>query len=179
MTPTEYIQLKAFARLDGVKLFLLWLTSFVCYIIGLRSPGLGLVALILALVTPFLCFRLLRHFRDHVRDGVISFMRGWAYVVFLFFYAGLLFAVAQFVYFKWIDHGYFASALSEMLAMPENAETIRQLGLGSASEMTEILTQASPIETALNILTTNLLIGCAIALPIAAVSKRDSLQKVE
>ena len=178
MTSSEYIQLKAFARVDGAKLFLLWLASFACYVAGLRSPGLAVLSLVLALATPFLCFRQLRHFRDGVLEGIISFMRGWAYVVFLFFYAGLLFAMSQFVYFNWMDHGYFAHAMEELLAAPENAGVLRQMGTTPA-EVSDALTKMRPIETALNILSSNLLIGCLIALPLAAVSKRDRLQKVE
>lgn len=121
ITPSEYIQLKAFARQDGALLALLWTASFACYVIGLNSPGIGLVAAVLALVTPFFVSRRLRKFRDDCLDGVVSFRRGWAFAVLTFFYGSLLFAVVQFVYFAYLDHGSFLSGLTQMFAAPENA----------------------------------------------------------
>ena len=50
MTPAEYIQLKAFARQDGALLFLLWIASFACYIIGISSPLYATVALVLMVI---------------------------------------------------------------------------------------------------------------------------------
>ena len=180
MTALEYIQLRAYARADGLKLFLLWLASFACYMAGLRSPGLGLVAFVLALATPFLVTRLLRHFRDDGLQGIISFGRGWGYVVFLFFYASLLFAVAQFVYFNWMDKGYFIDSITQMFSDPTSAAAMKQMGMSATLDQAVQSMQAMrPIDMALNILTSNLLIGCLVALPIAAICRRDRLQQVK
>ncbi len=179
MTAPEYLQLKAFARIDGVKLALLWTVSFACYVWGLNSPSLTLVALVLALLTPFVCTMMVRRFRDDNLEGVISMGRGWGYVVFLFLYASLLFAVAQFIYFAYLDKGHFVSALSQMLAAPENAAALSKTGLGNmVSEGISQLTNMRPIDLALNILTTNLMIGCVMGLPIGALSKRNRVTKV-
>ena len=53
MTPEEYVQLKAFARIDGALLFLLWIGSFALYIKGMENPILGTLSLILLFVSPF------------------------------------------------------------------------------------------------------------------------------
>ena len=53
MTTQEYIQLRAFARVDGTYVGILWIASFACYLGGLSSPMLGLVGGILAVVSPF------------------------------------------------------------------------------------------------------------------------------
>ena len=47
MTPEEYKQLKAFARQDGALLSLLWIGAMACYIQGLSSPILGMIAMLL------------------------------------------------------------------------------------------------------------------------------------
>ena len=106
MTPQEYVQLKAFARQDGALLSLLWIGALVCYIQGLTNPLLGMAALVLIVISPFYAANRLRHFRDYAREGVISFGRGYAYTVLTFFYAGLLLALALYVYFAFIDKGY-------------------------------------------------------------------------
>ncbi len=172
--------MKAFARVDGLWLALLWLASFACYVLGLSSPGYGLVALILVVVTPFMVAKQLKRFRDDCLEGVISFMRGWAYVMFLFLYGGLLFAIAQFLYFTYVDKGYFASALTQMMSAPEMAQSIRQMGLSDMlNETLHQLTTMRPIDLVLNILTTNLLIGMVTGVPIAALMKRGRIEQAK
>ena len=175
MTAIDYIQLRAFARYDGLKLFGLWIASFACYMVGLREPGLDVVGLVLALVTPFYAARLLRRFRDEGLEGVVSFGRGWAYVLFLFFYASLLFALAQFVYFTYIDKGYFMEQIAQMFTELTTAQAMQQLGMAKGLAQTIAdLSQMRPIDLVLNIMTSNLLIGLVIGLPIGIMAHRSS-----
>mgnify|MGYP002623544484 CR=1 FL=1 len=177
MTPSEYVQLKAFARIDGLWLSLLWIASFALYIIGLTSPGYGLLAMILAVVTPFFAGIRLRHFRDESLKGIISFRRGWAYTIYMFFYGGLLFALAQWAYLTFMDQGYLMNTITQAIEAPETAETLRQMGMTEA--ITESLDQIGsmrPIDLSLNMLTSNILAGIVLGLPIAAVLRRSQAQ---
>ena len=179
MTAPEYIQLRAFARYDGLKLFVLWLISFVCYVLGPRMPFLGIAAAPLAAITPLVAYQLLRHYRDVGLGGVISVGRGWAYVVFLFLYASLLFALAQFVYFAFLDKGYFVSTMSQMMSDPATSESLRQMGmLAQVNDALRQFEQMRPIDLVLNILTTNLFIGCVVGLPVAAIAARSRVKKI-
>ena len=179
MTAPEYIQLRAYARIDGLKLFAMWLVSFLCYMQGLHSPGLGLVAVILAVATPFLSYRMLRKFRDDALDGVISFRRGWLYVLFHFFYASLLFAVAQFIYFTYIDKGAFISEMTDLFSEPATLEALRQMGMSSdISNTLEAMRQMRPIDMVLNVLLSNLLAGCLLGLPVAGFAMRAAKDAV-
>ena len=90
MTAPEYIQLKAYARQDGFFLALLWITSFIFYIIGLSNSLLAMASLIMAIVSPFFVASRLRNFRDVGREGFISFGRSYAYTIFVFFYGAVL-----------------------------------------------------------------------------------------
>ena len=154
--------------------------SFACYICFLHTHVLGLVAMIFTLITPFFCYRLLRSFRDEGLGGVISFGRGWGYVVFLVFYASLLFAVAQFIYFAYIDKGFFMQSMREMMEAPEMVAAAKQMGFADGvSQTINMMASMRPIDLVLNILTSNLLIGCIMGVPIAAIAKRSPMQQAK
>ena len=177
MTAPEYIQLKAFARIDGALLSLLWVSSFFLYIIGLASPHYGVAAMALAVLTPFFAGSRLRRFRDNGLEGTISFLRAWAYVILMFFYGGLLFALVQWAYFTYMDHGYLVKAITQMMAEAETTEALLQLGMGeSLNESMQMLAQMRPIDLSLNILSTNIMIGIALGMPIAALMRKRGVR---
>lgn len=174
MTPAEYIQLKAFARIDGALLALVWTLSFVCYLVGMDRPVYGMVALMLILLTPFFAASRLRRFRDGAREGIISIKRGWAYAVLMFFYGGILLALAQYVYFAFIDHGYMFLQLSRILDSPEGKQMVEQYGMQqTATESLGILRELKPIDFALNMLSLAIIGGIVIGLPIAVMVRKN------
>ena len=173
MTPPEYIQLKAFARIDGALLSLLWLLSFGCYVAGLSSPLYGMVSLVLILATPFFVAFRLRKFRDEDLEGIISFLRAWAYVILMLFYAGIVFAVGQYLYFAYMDGGYLMQTIGQAMAAPETAAMIEQMNMGEAvNEGMHAMQAMRPIDIALNALTMNISMGIALGLPVAAIMQK-------
>ncbi len=178
MTPAEYVQLKAFARVDGASLALLWIVSFACYVVGITNSLYSMVAMLLMVATPFFAGRRLRRFRDDNRAGVISFMRGWAFVILMFFYAAILLAIAQYVYFAFIDQGYLMASFSEILSSQEGKALIEQYGLQQAvGESMQSMAEMRPIDYALKVLTVNISFGILLGLPIAALMQRgDKVQ---
>lgn len=176
MTAPEYIQLKAFARQDGFFLALLWTASFACYIMGFSNQLLGMLALMLALMTPFFVAGRLRNFRDVGREGLISFRRSYAYTIFVFFYGAVLLAVVQFVYFAYLDHGYLLSTLSKILDSPEGQHLLQQYGMTqTANDSLAEMANIRPIDYALNILTMNILIGFVVGVPISLILQRSAV----
>ena len=173
MTPAEYVQLKAFARVDGALLSVIWVASFACYIVGMANPTFAMIALCLMVFTPFFVGQRLGKFRDVGRDGVISIRRGWAYSVFVFFYAAILLALAQYVYFAYIDQGYMLFSFSRTMSSPEFKQIVEQYGMQQAmNDSLEAMGQMRPIDYALNVLTMNILAGIVLGLPIAAFMQR-------
>ena len=153
---------------------LLWTVSFGCYVAGLGQPLFGGLSLLLALWTPFFVARRLRHFRDVGRDGVISMRRGWGFVVLTFFYASVLLALAQYAYFAYLDKGFMLGAIDQMLHAPESVQMLRQYGMSESLEASlSQMREMRPIDIAINVLTTNILIGIFLGLPIAALSQRS------
>ena len=166
MTPIEYVQLKAFARQDGALLALLWVATFLLYIIGVSNQLLGLAAFFLMCYTPFFVGERLGKFRDYGREGVISFRRGYAYTVFVFFYGGVLFAIAQYLYFAYVDHGFLLSQFSKMV--------LKQYGMTQmVDESLQEMANTRPIDFALNMLTINISLGFVMGLPLGLIMQRS------
>lgn len=180
MTPEEYHQLKAFARIDGALMALLWVGCFYCYINGMENVMLNMLSIVLLVITPFYAAQRLRHFRDHAREGIISFRRGYAYVVLIFFYGGLLFALAQYVYFAYMDKGFLLGKFTEMLSAPESMAWIKANGLSDLmKDSLDTMAQMRPIDYSLNMLTLNIIAGFIVGLPVAAFMQQRAVKKVE
>ena len=174
MTPEEYKQLKAFARQDGALLSLLWIGAMACYIQGLSSPILGMLAMLLIVASPFYAANRLRKFRDGAREGIISFMRAYGYTILTYFYGGLLLAVAVFVYFDFMDNGYLLGKLTEMLNTEEGRQMMKVYGMADEiNQSMEELAKMRPIDYAVNMLTIIISTGFILGLPTAALMKRE------
>ena len=178
MTPQEYIQLRAFARQDGALLALLWIGCFVFYLLGLSNPVMGLVAVLSICASPFFAASRLRHFRDYGREGVISFARSYAYIVMIFFYAGILLAVALYLYFAFMDKWFLVGQIIDTLQSPEGQKAIEAYGMQTEmDENIKYISELRPIDIALNMLTINIITGFILGLPIAAVMQRKDADK--
>jgi hypothetical protein len=172
INPNEFVQLKAFARQDGTFLGLMWIASFACYVGEFHYSPLGMLAMILAVISPFFLVMRLKKFRDNVRDGEISFRRAFWYCLFCFFYASLLFALSQYVYFAFIDNGFLVQQYNTMMSTPEAKQLMNLYKV--ANEMEDGISafaRLTAIEKALNFLTMNITIGFILSFPIAAIMK--------
>lgn len=163
------MQLKAFARQDGMMLAVLWIASFACMTV---IPA-GAFGNLLALATPFFVVWRLIQFRDKVLDGTASFRRSFAFAFYVFVYASLVFALAQFAYFRFLDGGTFASAIGESLRLL--APVYEQNGISKAQidDYMRLVSMLTPVQWAFIFLMQNLAIGAVVSVPIAAVCKRS------
>lgn len=170
---TALIQLKAFARQDGFLLFLLWIASFAVIV---NNPASSWGSL-LAMATPFYVGYLLARFRNFALDGVISFRRALAFSLYTFFYASLLFAVAQFVYFRYLDNGTFMTMLLTSVKALEPAYRAQGISISELQQSLSMIGQLTPVETAFIFMMQNILIGAILSFPIAWIGKRTALGK--
>ncbi len=172
MDPIEFKQLKAFARQEGTFVGLIWIVSFACFIGEFSSPILGLTAMILAAISPFFLALRLKRFRDQARDGLISFRRALAFCILAFFYASLLFAVAQYIYFRYIDNGFLVSQYTTMFSTPEAKNMMKAIAAGNQiKDGINLLGSLRPIEIVFEFLSMNISLGIIISVPIAAIMK--------
>ena len=162
------VQLKAFARQDGAILWLLWTASF----IGLIVDPTASWGSLFAFLTPFMVGWRLVKFRDEALDGVISFRRGYAYCWYVFFYGALLFAIEQYLYFRYLDNGTFATLLMQTSKTLEEVYKAEGLGIAEIKEAMDVMSKLKPIQFAFLFLMQNILTGTILSLPIAAICAR-------
>lgn len=166
----DLIQLKAFARQDGAILALLWTASFLTL---MYAPASGL-GNILALATPLLVGWRLCAFRNYALEGRLSFRRGFGYCLYTFVYASMIFALVQYLYFKFLDHGTFYAMIASSVSAV--GEAYRQAGI-SADELKTTLgmmQSLTPIYWAFIFMMQNFLTGFILSIPIAAVCRRQN-----
>ena len=165
----DFMQLKAFARQDGMMLAALWIASFAC----ITMAHAGILSNILALATPLLVGWRTVRFRDNILGGVISMRRAFAFAFYMFIYASLVFALAQFVYFRFIDGGAFTAMISE--SMHTLTPIYEQNGI-SKEQITnsiQLIQMLTPIQWAFMFLMQDIIIGAVVSVPIAAVCHRS------
>ena len=172
----EIQQLQAFARVDGAIVALLWTLSFACLVGFFHSPsslyGIGWFALgAYSLVHAAMK---LRKFRDDVLGGRISFRRAYGYSILTYLYAALLFAVAQYLYFQFLDNGFLVSQYSLQASSPQMQEMMKLYGLTEQDIrfMLENIAALRPIDIALQFFSTNLMLGVFVSLSVALVMRK-------
>ena len=162
------VQLKAFARQDGVFVALLWTASFLAVVLAPTSSWGSL----LAMGTPFLVGYLLMRFRNGVLDGVISFRRAWALSLYIFFYASLLFAVIQYVYLRFFDNGAMNMLLLNGMKALEPAYQAQGMTAQEFKAARDLMLELPPIEKAFLFMMQNFIVGFVMSLPIAFACRK-------
>lgn len=170
MTFEERRQLQAFARIDGLWVAICWIGSFASYLLALRNQGMEMAFLILGIYSLWLGRRRTRMFRDIVLDGEISTMRAWYHGLSMFMYAALLFAVAQFAYFQFIDGGYLMTQVTSMYEeaqkVPEFTQMMKDNGVTPAmvDDVLQVMGSRRPIDIAMEFFTINFVLGTICSL---------------
>ena len=179
ISPAEYIQLKAFARQDGFFVGLLWVFTFACFVASMRSPELQVGFISGMMVSPFIIYFRLRHYRDKVVGHTLSFKRAFAYLFYVIADASIVLAAATFVYFCFIDNGQFMSYLNQSIAQPEVRQSIAQAGMSidEVSQQLQVFSQTRPIDIAFGIFFNTLLFGLLLALLLSLLCRRAATAK--
>ena len=168
----DFIQVKAFARQDGAFLALLWTLSFAAMMFMPEST----IGNLLALATPFFVGWRLCSFRNYALDGVISLRRGYCFSVYTVVYASIIFAVVQFLYFKFLDHGTFFTTLQASATALENAYSQAGVSTDDLKTTLKLIQELSPINWAFIFMMQNMLTGVIVGLPIAVMCRRTKRQ---
>ena len=175
MTFSEiYIQMKAFARVDGAKLGVFWIFSFILFVANFTYPFCGMLWMATMIFTPFYIAILTRQFAVKVVGGKISYRRAYAYSVWTTFYGALILAIAQWVYFQYMDHGFVIGKYIDLLSDKDFSRSLEVLGY-SKEEMKKVFEAFSslrPIDISLQILWSNFVAGLILSLTTALYASK-------
>ncbi len=157
------IQLRAFARQDGALLSVLWIVGFASMMFT-PVPFINDLAI---LATPFFVGWRLSKFRNYALNDVISYRRAFVYCLYTFFYGSLLFAVAQGLYFQFLDHGRFIELIEQAASL--NSALYQSMGMdvNELKEAINLLKVSNGIEKAFSFMMVDIAIGILLSLFIA------------
>lgn len=112
-------------------------------------------------------------YRNQVCGGGISFLHAWIFTVFMYMFAALLAAVAHYIYFRFIDHGYVINTCETMVDtlaqsnMPEMDSYI-----ATYQEALETARLLSPIDITLQMIFVQCILGFDTGFPHRLVVMR-------
>ncbi len=161
------------AMLLGTYMGVYWILKFILFPLMLRMPLLSFLFLGLTLGVPFMGYYFVRMYRNQVCGGVIGFLHAWVFTFFMYMFAALITAVAHYVYFRFIDHGFVLDTYEWQV------EQLLNSGIKEFSESGEMLQEAlesvrrlTPIEITMQMISWNLFCGAVLAVPTALFVKR-------
>lgn len=174
MNATHYSALRSYAAQKGAVVGGMWIASFACFIGGLSHPGLSFISMLAGVGSIFATGILVRGFRR--QTGEIGFGMAYWMSLQMFFYASILMAAAQFIYFRYMDNGFLADTYASLMQQPEAAKILQEMGYGANYQ--ELVEQAiaiwrtvSPIELTFDFLVSNFFLGFLLSLPAAIIGR--------
>lgn len=175
MNAINYKQFRAFAAQYGTVIGLMWIVSFSFYIIGLTHPLIGNISLLTGLCSFPVAVFFIRKFKRDI--AAINFSQAWWMSILIYMYASLLMAVAQFIYFRYIDNGLLVNTYASIMQQPEAVAMMQQMMPGedvtaAGQKVIELLQSISPIQLTFQFLTYNLFMGALISIPTAFIGVR-------
>ena len=146
----SFRQTNAYAMQYGALLGCVSVGAFAAFVDTFTYQVLSTLALLLSVAVPVLTCLFTLRFRDQVveRTEAFSFGRGFLHALLLLFYSGVWVALAVFVYFAYIDKGFFIDAYITTLQSPEvqavleQNSTLREMyGTSGTEEMEFVIEQ--------------------------------------
>ncbi len=168
-------QMKAFARVDGAYLGLIWIAAFTFFVLQYSNPLLGTVSMLLSIMSLFFVYKRIVKFRKDICDNEIPFSRAYIYSLLMFFYASLIMGLAQYIYFKFIDGGFIINTYSELIATPEYQQMSKAYGM-SAQDMKEaidVMSKVRPVDIVLNFMSMNIFGSVFLSFPLAFMARKN------
>lgn len=168
ITPESLIQLKAFARQDGLLMGLIWLASMW---FTFQSPETSWGPILL-FSTPLFIYWRMQSFRDNALDGHISMRRSVAFSCYIFFYASLIFALGQYAYFKWLDNGMFMQLIETSINTMKPIYSQQGIDGKELDLVAKTIKMMKPADLTFMFMMQNLCIGAMISPILSLFCKR-------
>ena len=156
------------AMQQGTILGLYWIATAAIYILGLSNAMLSVLFLILITFSPFFAAILVAKYRKQECDNKMTFLTAWSFLIIMYVCASLLFAVAQYIYFMFIDKGFFITFLQEQISLLQQVSELDSMTIDSLKQVGELWGQMTTSDIVLQFLSSNMMIA-GIITPITAI----------
>lgn len=169
-------QMKAFARVDGAYLGLIWIIAFSFFVMQYSNPLMGMLSMFVSVFSLIFAYKRLVKFRTEICDNTINFARAYTYLIFTFFYASLILGLAQYIYFKFIDGGYIVNAYAQMASTEEFKTASEAYGMTKEGidQALDQMAKVRPVDIAINFLSMNVF-GCFfLSIPLAFMARKNN-----
>ena len=151
----------------GTYMGIYWILKFILFPLGFHIPFLSLLFVILTLSVPFIGYHYAKMYRDKICGGSIQFSHAMLFTIFMYMFASLLVAVAHYIYFQFIDHGFIFNALADFWnqaieqspALQENKELMKDMF--DADKINSL----SAIDITMQMLSSDVFFGSILAIP--------------
>ena len=175
ITREQYIQLKAFARVDGLILGGIMMATFLAFVRSLIDAGWQIAYIAGLVFVPIFVALRVRNYRDRIIEGRVSFRRALAYSMLCFGYASLVFSLAVMLYLQYFDKGSLLAGLQEYFRSPEMAEAMKNYGVNASSMKAELdaVSMLRPVDVAFSMISNTLITGLVCSVIIALLSRRE------
>lgn len=152
----------------GFAMGIYWVIKYLFLIFSNKVPGLSLIYILLTLAVPFIAYYLTKRYRDNI-GGSISFFHAWRFGTMLYFFAALIVAVEQFLFFE-----FFAPKDFMYQAANQLIEILKESQVGT--EVIEAVSRMdfSPIHMAVQGIFNNIFYGIILSIPVAALLCRNN-----
>ena len=132
---------------------------------GGTIPFLSFLFVGLTLCVPFMGYYYVRMYRNTVCSGSISFLHAWIFTVFMYMFAALLTAVAHYIYFRFIDHGFVINAYeSQIDILNKSGVPDIEAYTNMFQETLETVKSHTPIDITMQLVSWNVFCGSLLAL---------------
>ena len=100
--------------------------------------------------------------------GYSQYMHAWIFTVFMYMFAALLTAVAHYIYFRFIDHGFVINAYeSQIDILNKSGVPDIEAYTNMFQETLETVKSLTPIDITMQLVSWNVFCGSLLALPTA------------
>lgn len=146
--------------------------SFLCSIGGAEQVGLSLLSNVLAFAAVYVAARMIRTYDREIAP--LSFGQTCRMVAYTYFFAILLTAAIQYVYFAVFDQGRFAALIQDVFTQPQYRQMLEDMANGQDVEM--MLQNATdtflmPASATMQLMWMNIFIALFMLLPTALIAR--------
>lgn len=177
MTNENKSTLQHEAMLYGTFMGIFWTLKFVLFPLGMKQPMLLLAFFLLTFIgVPVLGYRFARQYRDRCCTGTVNFHRVFVFTALMYIFAALFATVAHYIYFRYLDNGLiiatYQDMLTQMMEVADSTET--EMSLGQMQQALDTISNLTPLEISIQLITQNVFYCTLLALPTALLVRRNT-----